>query len=162
MGNDIAQHILKCKLCAHFKEKNGRDRAPVQQIRSSKPFERICIDICGPFERTKNGHKYVLGIIDHFSKFIVLLPLRTIDASAIAKAIWKEWITKFGCPQILFSDSGKVFESELMAELCKECHIKGMFSAPYHQQANGLIERLFRTIKPMLVITSNQHKRCWD
>ena len=37
-----------------------------------------------------------------------------------------------------------------------------MFSAPCHQQANGLIERLFKTIKPMLVITANQRNKGWD
>jgi transposase InsO family protein len=162
MKTSISEYISSCILCSQFKEKNGKNNATVQQICSSQPFERVCIDICGPFERTRNGHKYVLGIIDHFSKFIVLVPLRRVDATTVAEAIWKEWITKFGCPQILFSDSGKVFGSELISELCKECNIRNMFSAPYHQQANGLIERLFKTIKPMLVITANQRKKCWN
>lgn len=162
MKRTVSEYISRCTLCAHFKEKNGRQFAPVQHITSSKPFERICIDICGPLERTRNDNKYVLGIIDHFSKYIVLVPLRSVDAKTVARSIWKEWITKFGCPQILFSDSGKVFESELIIELCKECKIKKMFSPPYHQQANGLIERLFKTIKPILIITSNQQKQCWD
>ena len=162
MEKTVNEYIKRCLLCSLHKEKNGKDYAFPQNISCDRPFHRICIDICGPLETTRKGNRYVLGIVDHFSKFLVLVPLRSADAKTIATALWKEWITKFGCPDILFSDSGKVFESELVKEICKECKIKKMFSAPYHQQANGLIERCFRTIKPMLVISAEQEGRSWD
>ena len=162
MLKDINDYVSRCRLCIQFKEKNGKNNAMVQQIASRRPFHRVCIDICGPLERSRNGFRYVLGIVDHFSKYLVLVPLRTIDARAVSTALWKEWITKFGCPEILFSDSGKVFTSEMIANICAACKIGKLFSAPYHQQANGLIERVFKTIKPMIVMMSRQQGKCWD
>ena len=55
-----------------------------------------------------------------------------------------------------------MFEGELMKEIYEECKIQKMFSASYHQQANGLIERCFRTIKPMPVISAEQEGRSWN
>lgn len=58
----------------------------------------------------KKMNSYVFVIIDHFSKFMVLVPLYSADAKTIAKALRREEMTKFGCLEI-FSDSGKCLKA---------------------------------------------------
>ena len=87
MEKTISEHIGSCRLCSQYKEKNGKDYAFVQRMPSDRPFQRICVDLCGPLEITRKGNRYVLGIIDHFSKFIVLVPIHSADAKTITKAV---------------------------------------------------------------------------
>ena len=41
-----------------------------------KTFDKIAMDIVGPFNITKNNNKYILCIQDQLSKFIILVCLR--------------------------------------------------------------------------------------
>lgn len=86
---------------------------------SGVKFERIAIDIAGPFPKTNNGFVYILVIADYFTKFTEIFPLRDIEAETVANTIFRGWIKSYGCPQELHSDQGVQFESRLFKELCK-------------------------------------------
>jgi len=75
MHMDIRMRLQQCDICQ--KNKNNKYGSPAQQkIHTSFPFERIAIDITGPLPTSRNGHSYILGIIDYFSKFTMLIPLQ--------------------------------------------------------------------------------------
>ncbi len=42
----------------------------------------ITTDIGGPLKETKRGNKYFIVVIDHFTKFIQIHPLKRIQAEA--------------------------------------------------------------------------------
>lgn len=44
----------------------------IQKCEGTKPFETVHIDHYGPFKKEKNGYKYILVIIDAFTKFVIL------------------------------------------------------------------------------------------
>jgi len=66
------------------------------------------------------------------------------------QTIMRQWILKFGAPAYIHVDRGKVFESRSFAEFTKSMIIKLQFSSTYHHNANGIIERQFRTIRDAL------------
>lgn len=55
---------------------------------SGVKFERIAIDIAGPFPKTNNGFVYILVIADYFTKFTEIFPLRDIEAETVANTIY--------------------------------------------------------------------------
>ena len=158
---DIHEYVLSCIECSSAKEIEGRNRAKLQSIITNKPFEIVGIDIAGPYPETKQGNRFILGIIDYFSKYVSLIPLKQITAENVAKALWKEWISKFGAPECIHSDNGTNFQSALISELCVSMEIKRTFSSPYYPQSNGLIERTFKTMKSMITASLKNHS-CWD
>ena len=162
MFGDIGKYIRHCNLCKQYKRGNDRNRIDYENIVSHAPFERICLDICGPIKRSFEGHEYVLGIIDHFSKYCALIPLKSISAKSIAKSLWESWISKYGAPISILTDNAKSFQADIFKTLTELCHISHVFSPPYHQQANGLIERLFGTVKPLIKIAREQYKEDWN
>ena len=97
--------------------------------------------------------KYILGIIDQYSKYLVLIPLPRQDEETIRKAIFEKWILRFGCPSEIRLDCGKAFESRVMREFALKLDIKLCFSSPYHHNANGQIERQFRIIRHLINAT---------
>ena len=122
----------------------------MQSSVTKKPFEVIGIDITGPFISTRKGYRYILGVIDYFSKYICLIPMKTITAEEVIKKLWIHWISKFGIPERIHSDRGTNFTSNLFVEHCRALGIEKTHTSPYYPQSNGLTERLFKTIKPMI------------
>ena len=131
------------------------------ELSGNSTFEKISMDIAGPLPTANNGEKYILGIIDNYSRYVVLIPLRQATASEVAKALLKHWIAIFGTPESIHSDRGLAFENQLMQELCNILKMKKTRSSPYYPQGNRMVERLFRTVKDMVFATVSSTGRKW-
>ena len=161
MRFDIKKVTNSCKNCA-FTKLNDCGVTPLQPSIVSFPFQRIGIDIAGPLPTSKNGFKYILGVIDYFSKYPMLVPLKSTDSVSIAKALFDRWISVFGCPYQIHSDGGPNISSNCIKEICNRLGIIKTTSTPYHPKSNGLIERLFRTAKEALrAVLYNCSKQNW-
>jgi hypothetical protein len=96
-----------------------------------------------------NGHRYILTVMDCFSKFAWATPIKTKHAGSVAKAlreILDDPIVGERVPKILQSDNGSEFK-EQVSELLERRGIKQLFSAPYKPTTQGLIERFNGTLK---------------
>ena len=129
---------------------------------SGVKFERIAVDIAGPFPKTNSGFVYILVIADYFTKFTEIFPLRDIEAETVANTIFRGWIKRYGCPQELHSDQGVQFESQIFQELCKMLQINKTRTTAYHPQSDGMIERLNRKVKDVLAKYISVHQNDWD
>lgn len=52
------------------------------------------IDIMGPFPKSNKLHEYLLVVVDYFTKWVELFPLRSAKASHIAKILIDEIFTR--------------------------------------------------------------------
>jgi hypothetical protein len=161
MDREIQNQVKSCFHCQLTKGKPARDKAPFQPTLVQEPFERIAMDISGPYHQSKHGYRFILAIIDYFSKYTVLIPLKRIDAETVAIKTFKYWIAIFGAPQVIHTDRGSNFESELFREQCALMGIHKTRTSPYYPQSDGLVERLFRTIKPLLSSTVRSRAISW-
>ena len=125
-------------------------------------FERIAVDIAGPFPKTDNGFVYILVIADYFTKFTEIFPLKNIEAETVAETMFRGWIKRYGCPQEIHSDQGSQFESQIFQEMCKLLQINKTRTTAYHPQSDGLIERMNRTIKEILAKYISVNQTDWD
>jgi transposase InsO family protein len=139
MLRDIKFALSECIYCAKYKHKNGRLQAPMTQDIPTRRFERIALDISGPFQRTRSNNQYVLAIVDYFSKYCSLIPLRNIDAKTIATKLFNKWIVHFGVPGKIHTDQGTNFDSNLMHQLCDCLGINKSRTTPYYPQSDGLV-----------------------
>jgi len=71
-----------------------------------------------------------------------------MSAYAVAELLVTQWIARFGVPDIITTDQGRQFESDLFGQLMTSFGIQHLRSSPYHPQANGLVERLHRPGRP--------------
>ena len=163
LDKTVKERISVCESCQRNKDINGRIKAPLQSYVTRRPLEIIGIDITGPLPLTRRGNRYILGITDYFSKYSCLIPLKEISAERVARAIWEEWITKFGIPERIHSDQGTNFESIMFKEFCSLMGTKKTCTSPYYPQSDGMIERLFRTAKSMIAATMDERNtKEWD
>ncbi|XP_026003826.1 uncharacterized protein LOC113009615 [Astatotilapia calliptera] len=52
------------------------------------PFERIGMDLIGPFHRSARGYRFVLVLVDYATRYPEAVPLRTISAKSVAQALF--------------------------------------------------------------------------
>ena len=124
-------------------------------------FEKIAIDILGPFPTSYRGYKYILGVICQATRYLILIPLKNIDTTAVAEALMKEFLV-YGFPRELLSDNGPQFRSHLLRVLCEMIGCQKKFSAAYYPRSNGRIERAFQDSNHSLYAPVQENKRNWD
>ena len=130
-------------------------------LRPIRPLELIAADIVGPLPVSTTGKKYILVIIDHFTKYVKLYSLQDITAKTSAKKIFN-FMCNYGIPDSILTDQGKNFQSELMTELWELLDTNKLRTSPYHPETDGVTERFNRTLKQMLACYVNENQTDWD
>ena len=161
MFNDIVFYVKSCQECQQAKRKFHAKNAPLQPIPPSDIFGRMHMDIIGPLTKTPCGHRYILLIVDSYSKWCEAFPLKTQEATEIAKIFYSEIICRYGAPDVLVTDRGQNFVSILIQEICKMFQITKKETSAYHPQANAVCERMNSFIEQSLRTCCNQNQTDW-
>ena len=98
---------------------------------------------------SRQNHRYLLVVMDYFTKWIEAIPLHDQTAASITKAIIKICST-FGVPSILHSDQGRNFESHMLHQMLQAFGIKKSYTIAYHPQCDGMVERFNRSLLQLL------------
>ena len=147
LKEEVKETIRHCEPCQRTKTITTKTKEDTIRLTAKEPWEKIYIDICGPLQETFRKKKYIIAIIDQYSKYISLSAVSKQDDETVKDTIMTKWILKFGAPKEIHMDCGKVFESKRIAEMAIATGTKLCFSSPYHHNTNGIIERQFRTIR---------------
>ncbi|MES9903532.1 MAG: reverse transcriptase domain-containing protein, partial [Sedimenticola sp.] len=139
---DIYSHVQSCEKCQTSKRQYGSHKAPLTPMPISEPLSRLHIDILGPLTTTPDKFKYVLLIVDSFTSWCEAFPLVTQEATEIARVLYSEIFTRYGCPRVLVSDRGKNFMSKLVSALCELFQVTRHNTSSYHPQTNSTVERV--------------------
>lgn len=115
----------------------------------------------GPFPRSKKGHIGILIILDHFSKFTFLKPLRKFISKDIINYLSTEIFPCYGVPEVLVSDNGPQFKCNDFKSFLAKFGVKHMLTAVYSPQANAS-ERVNRCINEALRCYIRRDQRDWD
>lgn len=70
------------------------------------------IDLVRPFPPGKGGVKFIVVIMDYFTKWAEVEPLVIVTARSITRFLWKNVICRLGLPQSIISDNGRHFDLE--------------------------------------------------
>lgn len=140
MHSDCKEYVRSCEVCNKNKKPNVRAKSQLGQYHSGVPLERIHMDILGPLPETKNGNKYILMIIDQFTKWIECFPLPNQKTERIAKSFVDNIICRLGCPLELHTDQGKNMDGTIMRQICELLQIAKTRTTPYHPASNGQVE----------------------
>jgi hypothetical protein len=79
----------------------------------TKPIERIFIDFVGPIVESRRGNLALLIVLDGFSKFVRMYPVRKITSSVVVECLVGKYFPSYGIPNYIVSDNATVFKSRL-------------------------------------------------
>ena len=100
--------------------------------------------------------------IEYFTKLIDPIPLNEASSANMIEFIKGNIIYKFGIPQSIMTDQGKLFTSKEFEDFATSIGFKLINSYPYYTQANGQAEA---SNKIIIRITKNkirEHPRKWQ
>ena len=90
---------------------------PLKPIVGTKLYEIVAIDIL-ELGLTSSGNRYVVTVIDSFSKWCSAYPVPSKSAPVIAQAFVENWLKREArFRKILLSNRGSEFENELFIEI---------------------------------------------
>ncbi|RDY04217.1 Tf2-11, partial [Mucuna pruriens] len=143
---DCVDYVKRCDKCQRFAD---NDQAPTEQLHtvaSPWPFNKWGIDILGSFPLAPGQLKFLMVVVDYFTKWVEAEPMTTITAERVKRFIWKKIICRFGLPAEIVSDNGTQFASSITTKFCQDLHIRQSFTSVEHPQANGQAEAANRVI----------------
>lgn len=106
------------------------------------PMDTIHLDHIGSLENPfKKFYKHILVLVDRFSKFIWLFPIKTITTREVIEKL-KIHQQNFGNPRRFVSDRGTAFTSEEFGSYCEDEGILHQTIAAGVPRGNGQVERL--------------------
>ena len=68
LGEDVDSWIRQCDKCRANQPPAQTQRAKLGDMRVGSPLDRLATDILGPFPETERGNKYILVVMDYFTK----------------------------------------------------------------------------------------------
>ena len=151
MQEDIAQYISTCECCQWVnttklqKVNEELHNIPIPM----KPMAQVGIDLMKL--KPSKGYNYVMTVIDYFTKYVEMVALKDKSPLSVAMWIFNNIFCHYDVMDIHITNNGMEFVNQISKELYSRCNVAHHIILPYHSTANGLMERLNRTMTEMMI-----------
>ncbi|GJX43774.1 reverse transcriptase domain-containing protein [Tanacetum coccineum] len=141
MHRDAREMIRTCNDCQIHCPVPRNPQHPLTPITAPWPFYKWGIDIAGPFPEGSGKVKFLIVVMDYFTKWIEAKVVAAITGNQVKKFVWDNILCRFGLPGEIISDSDNPFKDR-----CDKLNITQRFASVKHPQSNGLVERANRSL----------------
>ena len=162
LEEEAVQFCRRCERCVTRNTPAPKPRAPLGSLVATSPLQKVAIDLLTNLPETPSGHKHILVVIDHFTKWTSAYPLKSQEATEIAEVLVNGFIAQFGVPESFHSDQGANFCGSVFTEMCRLLGIKKTQTSPGWPAGNGVCERVNKTILDMLARHLDANHTDWD
>lgn len=153
--------ITNCIKCILFNKKLGLQEGYLHCIeKGNLPLVKLHLDHLGPMDATSKMYKHIFAYVDGFSKFVWLFPTKSTGADEVITKLMN-WEKVFGNPKVIVTDKGAAYTSNSFSNYCKERGIEHVENTTGVPRGNGQIERVNRTIIPILSKLSSDDPPKW-
>jgi transposase InsO family protein len=160
---EVREICKNCSVCARVKPKFA-SVAPGRLVHALRPWDRISLDFKGPLTNTSVGNRFLLIVVDEYSRYPFAFPCKEASAESVIKAL-KSIISLFGAPKHVHSDRGTAFLALSVKQFLFSNGINSSHSTPYHPVGNSQCERYVGIIWKTITLELEQLKLSmhqWD
>jgi len=156
----IRDKVKKCKVCMMSKSSQVKYEGKLISIPIEQTMNTVFIDILGPLPRSKAQNKFILVIVDGFSRYLWLHALRECNSKLIIKKLHQVF-TDFSTPRIIVSDNASYFTSKDFKCYLFKNYIQHRRIAAYRANGNRC-ERYIRELSSLLRSFYHDEQTSWD
>lgn len=98
------------------------------------------MDIVGPFPLTSRQRKFLLVVVDYFTKWTEAEPVARITAAQVKELVWKNIICCFSIPHMIIMDNDRQLTDKKLEKCFEDFTIKHRVTSVEHPQINGQVE----------------------
>ena len=102
------------------------------------PGQRLCVDFVGPWPDAKGGERYILTVLDTFSRWLEAFQTKTNTAAEVVCVLTDEVFIRYGLPERIHSDEGSHFTAEVMSQLAKDLKVHWELGPAYLPKSNNV------------------------
>ena len=137
----VAEFVANCEGCTVTRPK---ERVPPLQVQEmpGECWTVLAADFCGPTP----SNTYLLLAVDEHSRYPFVVEVASTGHKSTIRAL-TNLFSMFGAPKTVKTDNGPPFNGKEFAEFLKDYGVHHRKSTPLWPQANGMVERLVRTVK---------------
>ena len=148
LARDVRDYVRSCLTCQEQKHVTHKEPGLRYPILASRPWQIVTMDyVCGLPVVGKLKYSQVLVMVDKFSKYVTLEPCpEEMNAAATAEVFIRRVIANFGVPEVIISDRGPQFASNLWKEILQSLGSRVALASPHHPQTDGQSERAIQTL----------------
>jgi hypothetical protein len=162
MLEDCFKYYKGCQECQRFDNIQKSLASAMNPIVKPWPLRGWGIDLIDQiFPSSSKGHKFVLVTIDYFTKWVEAVPLKVVSTTNVIEFIRKHIIYRFGVPQSITTDQGKMFTSKEFEDFTTSTGFKLINSSPYYAQANGQAEASNQILIKIIKKKIRGHPKRW-
>ncbi|CAM5091596.1 unnamed protein product [Eretmochelys imbricata] len=160
MDSQTEALIKSCVICQMHDKTAVTCTPPLQPVPlPESAWEKVAIDLVGPFDIAPIDCCYAITLIDYFSKWPEVVFTSQISSATVIKFL-SSVFSREGNPKELVSDNGSQFTSLEFETFLAQRNILHRRSSLYYPQANGEIERFNRSLNENLQ-TAKLEGRMW-
>ena len=108
MNKDIHLFIKCCPKCQMYKPQKQNNNAENIPTKPGLPFTRVGLDLIGPLPKTRRGNRYIIVLVDYFTKLVEAEPLKQTSSDEVIRFL-KNVFARHGVPELLITDNGPQF-----------------------------------------------------
>lgn len=159
----VKRYVKSCRECQRRKSPPLKPAGLLQPITPPRaPFDRIGMDLLGPFPLSSAGNKWIVVATDYLTRYAETRALQRATASDVAQFFIDQIVLRHGAPSCVITDRGTAFTAQLIDDVFKLSYTNHRKTTAYHPQTNGLTERLNKTIADMLSMYVDVQHKTWD
>lgn len=162
LDNEVREYVKRCDKCQRQKHSLPIKEPMNITTTANTAFEKVYLDLVGPFDVDYSNYSYVLTIQCELTKYVEAYPLVTKKTDEVAKTFVNNFILRYGVPREIATDRGKEFIATTFKEVCKLLQIKQLNSTAYHHQSIGALEVSHKNLNSFLRIQTDNHPETWS
>jgi len=160
MNKDIHLFIKCCPKCQMYKPQKQNNNAENIPTKPGLLFVKVGLDLIGPLPKTRKGNRYIIVLVDYFTKWVEAEPLKQTSSDKVIRFL-KNVFARHGVPELLIADNGPQFYSEKTKAFLDLHDVYVHYTAIYHPASNGEVENRNKEIVKYLKLLGNKEED-WD
>ena len=163
LKNDVVKFVRACPVCNVIKPMARPARYPLKVIECDRPFQRIAIDVMGPYKKHDNRTPlFIIVAIDYFTKWLELRVVERNTSEEMTKFLVQQIFLRHGAPSELITDQGRPLISIDFRSICAALGIAKLQTTASHAASNGAVERANGVVKKVLRALRWSNTRWWE
>ncbi|PKA59395.1 hypothetical protein AXF42_Ash021837 [Apostasia shenzhenica] len=103
--------VEKCSQCQYYADMHRQPASYLKPINSSWPFAIWGLDFQGPMPMAMRSYKWILVVVDNFTKWIEAKPLTHPTAQNIKNFLWANIVCRYGILMVIITDNDTPYAS---------------------------------------------------
>ena len=161
--NDVSNFLRNQKIYQITRTQNHVINQPILSRNVNERYGIDCIDMTSFAKENggiDNGYKFILTVVDYFSRYVWARKMKTQTAINVTKALKSVVEGTKTYPKIIKADNGSEFMNET-SKWMKDNNITYIKTNSYSPQSNGLVEgknrRIHEVLRELMIRNNNRN-----